>query len=150
MTFLVTVNNSYKWVPPFDNGSYVCTTTIKTHPLTPDTPLKEADKYVLGNCDNGSLVYSMKTGDDGNSIIVPTFYSTYMPQATPPSCNIEWNYTYLLPAKVLGRQSSVVANESLLPGCVVTDSWDNVHTTVYWFHILKWEFKPSGTNSTLL
>ena len=44
VTFLVNVNNTYKHIPPFDNSSYTCATTVKTDPLSPDTPLNKSEK----------------------------------------------------------------------------------------------------------
>ncbi len=146
MRFLVTVNDSWRWVPPIDNGTYVCVNTTKTLPLHPDTPPKSAGTYTLGNCDTGSLVFSVKRDSTGNSVVVAKFVSTQLPLAIPPSCSIEWNETYLYPKKVLGQRHSVVANESLLPGCMVVEDRDGIHTTVYWFHILDWNYLPNGKN----
>ena len=145
MTFLITVNDSWKWVPPIDNGTYECTATIKTSSLFPNTPPNEAEKFTLGNCDNGSLVFTMKTDAQGHSSIVPTFYSTFLPQAYPPTCTIDWNYGYRLPTKVIGP-GSASANESLLPWCSAFEQRDGVHTTTYWFHILEWDWVVNGNN----
>ena len=33
------------------------------------------------------------------------------------------------------------SQESLLPGCYVTDSREGWHLTYYWFYILEWRMK---------
>ena len=70
------------------------------------------------------------TGNGKSSVIV-TFFSSVIVDASPPSCKIEWNYSYKEP-------KTSDPTESLLPGCFVADSREGYHTTYYWFHILDW------------
>ncbi|KAJ8304671.1 hypothetical protein KUTeg_018254 [Tegillarca granosa] len=64
------------------------------------------------------------------------FYSSVIMDASHPSCDIEWNGTYLIPTTFVFDN----AEESLLPGCFVMDSREGYHMTYYWFHLLDWSF----------
>ena len=137
ITFLVMVNNTYKWIPPFDNSSYECATTVKTGPLSPNTPANKTEVTVLGNCDNGSLVFTVHSDDQGSSV-VPVFHSKNLEPVYPPTCTIKnWNYGYRLPT-----QNN--ADESLLPGCSTstTGGPEDIQTISFWFYILEWS--PTG------
>ena len=73
VTFLVNVNNTYKHVPPFDNSSYTCATTVKTDPLSPETPLNKSEKIMIGNCDNGSLIFTIHSDEKGNTSVAVSY-----------------------------------------------------------------------------
>lgn len=137
ITFLVMVNNTYKWIPPFDNSSYQCATTVKSGPLSPNTPVNKTEITVLGNCDNGSLVFTVRSDNQGHSSVVPVFHSKNLEPVYPPTCSISWNYSYHLPT-----QND--AEQSLLPGCSTstTGGPENIQTVSYWFYILEWT--PAG------
>lgn len=142
VTFLIDVNNTYKHIPPFDNSSYTCVTTIKTDPLYPNTPLNKSEKIMMGNCDNGSLLFTIHTDDKGNTSVIPAYYSTFIVgTANPWTCNINWNYRYRLPSLTRGT-----AEESLLPGCYTTETYgeEGIEVTSYWFYILDWELGTKG------
>lgn len=148
ITFLVTVNDTYEWIPPFDNSSYACMVTVKTIPLSPDTPMNKTASFTLGNCDNGSLVFTINSDERGKSTVVPTFQSTRIEYVSARTCTIDWNYSYRLPTPTVGTGSMDPAEESLLPGCFTTDSGgpQNYHTTDYWFYILDWDLTSRGVH----
>ncbi|XP_077996210.1 uncharacterized protein LOC144449539 isoform X2 [Glandiceps talaboti] len=112
--FLVTVNDT--WDP---KG---CIDTVKTKELIPDKKYNQSDPIRVGQCDSGPLTYT-------NVNLI--FYSSVIEDASPPTCQIAWNGTYLTPTKPGSYQS-------LLPGCFVEDSREGYHMTYYWFHILDW------------
>ncbi len=135
VTFLVTVNDTWKWDPPIENDT--CMVTIKTNPLYPNTPLNKTDNIMVGDCDNGPLVFTINSDDKSSSLFL-TFHSSVIEDASPPTCTIDWNYNYRLPTQTLGPGSRDVAEESLLPGCFTADSREGYHMTNYWFYILDW------------
>ncbi|KAJ8304670.1 hypothetical protein KUTeg_018253 [Tegillarca granosa] len=61
------------------------------------------------------------------------FHSSVIEDASPPTCHIPWNGTYLVP-------SPKNMDMSLLPGCFTGDSREGYHMTYYWFYILDWTF----------
>ncbi len=75
------------------------------------------------------ILHTNSLTGNGKSSVTVTFFSVI--GASPPSCKIEWNYSYREP------KTSDPA-ESLLPGCFVSDSVEGYHVTYYWFHILDW------------
>lgn len=134
ITFLVTVNDSWKWDPPISNDT--CMVTVKTDPLYPKTPLNKSEPVMVGSCDNGPLVYNINS--DGAVFL--TFHSSVILDASPPTCTIAWNGSYLLPTK----PPSSATLESLLPGCATGDSREGYHMTYYWFYILDWNTNNQG------
>ncbi|XP_064604005.1 uncharacterized protein LOC135469314 isoform X1 [Liolophura sinensis] len=60
-----------------------------------------------------------------------TFYSYVLQGASPPTCQIGWNGTYLLP-------TSDDPDHTLLPGCFLSESREGYHMTYFWFYILQW------------
>lgn len=146
ITFLVTVNDTWKWDPPISNDT--CMVTIKTNSIAPNTPRNKSENIMVGNCDNGPLVY---TANSASSIFL-TFYSSVVLDASPPTCTINWNGSYLLPTQPPGQSTTL---ESLLPGCFIADSREGYHMTNYWFYILDWgtshkDGMLGGRNTTLL
>lgn len=77
ITFLVTVNDSWKWDPPISNDT--CMVTVKTDPLYPKTPLNKSEPVMVGSCDNGPLVYNINS--DGAVFL--TFHSSVILDASP-------------------------------------------------------------------
>lgn len=136
ITFLVDVNDTYQHIPPFDNSSYACVTTVKTDPLYPDTPANKSKKIVMGNCDSGTLTFTVSSDKKGNTTVTPTLRSRLIRAA---SCSINWDYSYLLPGKDNGPGSMDDAEESLLPGCFVSYPAGEVQLISYWFYILDWD-----------
>ncbi|KAJ8304677.1 hypothetical protein KUTeg_018260 [Tegillarca granosa] len=61
------------------------------------------------------------------------FHSSTIEDASPPTCSIPWNGSYLVP-------SPKKMDISLLPGCSVSDSREGHSLTYYWFYILEWTF----------
>lgn len=139
VTFLIVVNNSWQWVPPFDNSTYLCVVTVKSDPLTPNTPLNKTGSIVLGNCDKGPLVFSIRSDEKGHTFAVPVFHSTSLEPVYPPTCTIDWNYSYRLPTQN-------VAEESLLPGCSTSSTGGpaGIQTVSYLFYVLDWELSSRG------
>ena len=139
VTFLISVNNSWKWVPPFDNSTYLCVMIVKSDPLHPNTPLNKSENITLGNCDNGSLVFTIHSNKTGHAVAVPVFHSTNLEPVYPPTCSINWNYSYLLPTKDN-------ADESLLPRCTTSSTGgpDGIQTVSYSFSILDWDVSFQG------
>ena len=135
------MNDTWKWDPPISNDT--CMVTIKTNPLYPDTPLNKSEKIRVGDCDSGPLVYIINAIKNSSSVFL-TFHSSVIEDASPPTCTIDWNYTYRLPQEVLGPGSTSPANESLLPGCFTMDSREGYHMTYYWFYILDWSLRDKG------
>merc|ERR1719277_21603 len=89
--FLVTVNDT--WDP---NG---CMTTVST-PFVSAGAKKHNPKVTVGDCDHGAFEFLATPGnDDGVSktSVVVTFHSSVINDASPPSCAIAWNGTYLAP-----------------------------------------------------
>ena len=142
VTFLVNVNNTYKHVPPFDNTSYTCATTVKTDPLSPDTPLNKSEKIMMGNCDNGSLIFTIHSDEKGNTSVAVSYTSTFIATAYTWTCTIDWNYAYRVPSRNIRS-----ADESLLPGCFTTGSFGPVEVVSYWFYILDWDLNIEGAYS---
>ena len=58
------------------------------------------------------------------------FRSSVIEDASPPTCDINWNGTYLTP-KAAGMSSP-------LPGCFTMESREGYHMTYYWFYLLDW------------
>ena len=132
------MNNTYKHIPPFDNTTYTCVTTVKTDPIYPDTSHNKTRKIVMGNCDNGSLVFNIRSDVKGNTVVVPTLSSTFV--GFSHTCSIDWNYRYRLPNQTIG------AEESLLPGCFTTNTMgpEEIEVVSYWFYILDWDISTEG------
>lgn len=143
ITFLVTVNDTWKWNPPIDNDT--CMVTVKTNALYPDTPLNKTENIVVGDCDSGPLVFTVNSDGKDKASVYLTFHSSVVLDASPPTCTIDWNYSYRLPTNTLGPASQEVAEESLLPGCFTADSREGYHMTNYWFYILDWTLNSGGT-----
>jgi secretion-regulating guanine nucleotide exchange factor len=61
------------------------------------------------------------------------FHSHVIADASPPTCTIKWEYSYLVP-------SSANYRSSLLPGCATSDSREGFHLTYYWFYIMDWSY----------
>lgn len=137
ITFLVTVNDTWKWDPPISNDT--CMVTIKTNPLYPNTPLNKSQNIMVGNCDHGPLVFSVNSDGKGKSSVFLTFHSSVVEDASPPTCTISWNGTYKIPT-----QPPSSSMESLLPGCFTADSREGYHMTNYWFYILDWSTSSKG------
>ncbi|KAL4227944.1 hypothetical protein ACF0H5_013383 [Mactra antiquata] len=123
--FLLTVNDT--WADPPG-----CIKTVATNMLTPKV---KSPHIAVGSCDNGPLTYTvLSPGLNYNKYTVRlTFYSSVIEDASPPTCDLSWNGTYLIPKKY-------GANVDLLPSCFTMDSREGYHMTSYWFHILEWEF----------
>ncbi|XP_076472001.1 uncharacterized protein LOC143301527 [Babylonia areolata] len=124
--FLVTVNDT--WDP---DG---CMETVATPFLQGGK--KNGQSIRVGRCDHGPLVFTVQQGSsDGVSKmnVFLTFHSSVIEDASPPTCNIPWNGTYLNPTeKKMDR--------SPLPSCFTGDSREGYHMTYYWFRLLEWEF----------
>ncbi len=73
---------------------------------------------IAGNC----ILHKFPLTGNSKSSVTVTFFSVI--GASPPSCKIEWNYSYREP------KTSDPA-ESLLPGCFVSDSVEGYHVTYY-------------------
>lgn len=142
ITFLVTVNDTWKWNPPIENDT--CMVTVKTNPLYPNTPLNKTENVIVGDCDSGPLVYAVNSVDKDKASVFLTFHSSVVLDASPPTCTIDWNYSYRLPTSTLGPVLEKVAEESLLPGCFTADSREGYHMTNYWFYIIDWTLTSEG------
>lgn len=135
ITFLVTVNDTWKWDPPIYNDT--CMVTVKTNPLYPNTPRNKSENIMVGSCDNGPLMFSVNSA----SSVFLTFHSSVILDASPPTCTIAWSGSYLLPTRPPGSSATL---ESLLPGCFTADSREGYHMTNYWFYILDWSTSTQG------
>ncbi len=144
MTFLITVNDTWKWDPPIENDT--CMVTIKTYPIHPNTSLNKSENLMVGDCDHGPLIYSVNANTDGSSSIYLTFHSSVINDASPPACTIEWDYKYRLPQNGIkpGAHVNPDQMESLLSGCSLGDSREGYHMTYYWFYILDWTLENEG------
>ncbi|XP_048733964.1 uncharacterized protein LOC125650062 isoform X1 [Ostrea edulis] len=120
LQFLVTVNTTFN----------DCIATIKTPWLKPGS---KGEKIYVGGCDEGPLNVSVGPEEtDSNSMYVHlTFHSSVIEDASPPSCIIPFNGTYLVP-------TAIHPGMSLLPNCFVMDSREGYHMTYYWFKIFDW------------
>ncbi|KAK7098505.1 hypothetical protein V1264_002781 [Littorina saxatilis] len=126
--FLVTVNDT--WDP---NG---CMATVATPFLVAGMIHNETGQIQVGSCDHGPLDFSVQQGsDDGYSKmhVFLTFHSSVIEDASPPTCNIPWNGTYINPTE--NNMDS-----SPLPSCATADSREGYHMTYYWFRLLEWQF----------
>ena len=144
VSFLITVNDTWKYDPPLYNDT--CMVTIRTNPLYPDTPLNKSENIMVGECDNGPMVYTI-SGQGQKSSIFLTFYSSVILDASPPTCTIDWNYKYRTPTQYIGVKENIVATESLLPGCATADSREGYHMTYYWFYIIDWSILTTDSKS---
>ena len=61
------------------------------------------------------------------------FHSHDIEDASPPTCKIQWDYSYKVP-------SEKNFQSSLLPGCYTSDSREGFHMTYYWFYIIDWMY----------
>lgn len=143
ITFLVTVNDTWKWDPPIENGT--CMVTVKTYPIYPNTSLNKSENIMVGDCDNGPLIYTVNSDGQEKASVYLTFHSSVIEDASPPTCTIDWNYSYRIPTNTIGPGSRDVADESLLPGCFTMDSREGYHMTNYWFYIIDWSLNSEGT-----
>ncbi|XP_067655926.1 uncharacterized protein [Haliotis asinina] len=127
MKFLVTVNDTWD-----ENG---CIDTIATPMLLSGVKYNLSDAFSVGSCDRGPLRFNVQKlqGQRTSMQVDLTFYSSVIEDASPPTCSLQWNGTYLVPKTTDPR-------ESLLPGCFVMDSREGYHMTYYWFHIFEWAF----------
>ncbi len=66
------------------------------------------------------------------------FGSHDIEDASPPTCSINWNGTYLAPKKMSWQVMQNFGLTSPLPSCYVEDSREGYHMTYYWFHLLEW------------
>ncbi|XP_041365353.1 uncharacterized protein LOC121380555 [Gigantopelta aegis] len=125
--FLITVNDT--WNP---SG---CIYTAISPPLWSGVKYNKSDSIHIGGCDVGPLRFNVRQLNGGKSKMAVdlTFYSSVIEDASPPTCSIQWNGTYLTPG-------TTDPGESLLPGCFVMDSREGYHMTYYWFHLLDWMF----------
>ncbi|CAH1265387.1 Hypp3174 [Branchiostoma lanceolatum] len=88
--FIVTVNDT--WDP---DG---CIATIATGKLIPNKKYNETEQITVGSCDHGPLVYTVAPGQAPNKMAVDlTFHSSVVLDASPPTCRIPWNGTYVTP-----------------------------------------------------
>ena len=71
VTFLITVNDSWKYDPPISNDT--CMTTVKTFAMAPDTPKNKSKNIEVGDCDNGPLIYHVNEEEDTKSSIFSLF-----------------------------------------------------------------------------
>lgn len=92
----------------------------------------------MGNCDNGTLTFTVSSDKEGKATVVPTLQSTLIRAA---SCSISWNYSYLPPSHDIGPEFVGAAEESLLSGCFVsyTTGEEGIEVISYWFYILDWD-----------
>lgn len=146
ITLLVTVNDTWKWDPPISNDT--CMVTIRTGSIFPNTPLNKSANIMVGDCDNGPLVYTASVDDKGSISVMLTFHSSVIEDASPPTCTITWDNQYNLPTQP--PHPAATSMESLIPGCSTADSREGYHMTNYWFYILYWSLsgapnEPSQT-----
>ncbi|XP_052792036.1 uncharacterized protein LOC128226184 [Mya arenaria] len=127
--FLVTVNDTWAETPG-------CITTVATSMIAPDIPFNKSKSITVGDCDHGPLQYTFASpGKDGNKYTVSLiFHSSVIEDASPPTCDLSWNGTYLVP-------TTTRPWEELLPSCFTMDSREGNYMTYYWFHLLEWEFE---------
>nr|XP_002735976.2 PREDICTED: uncharacterized protein LOC100370662 [Saccoglossus kowalevskii] len=128
LKFLVTVNDT--WDP---DG---CIATVLTPRLIPGKEYNKSESVRVGRCDKGPLWFNISEAGIKESHAMNVdliFFSSVVEDASPPTCRIPWNGTYLTP-------KTTMANESLLPGCFVMDSREGYHMTYYWFHVIDWMF----------
>ncbi|XP_066284275.1 uncharacterized protein [Branchiostoma lanceolatum] len=124
--FIVTVNDT--WDP---DG---CIATIATGKLIPNKKYNETEQITVGSCDHGPLVYTVAPGQAPNKMSVDlTFHSSVVLDASPPTCRIPWNGTYVTPLP-----NTDPLRNSPLPGCFTMDSREGYHMTAYWFYLLDW------------
>ncbi|XP_064604006.1 uncharacterized protein LOC135469314 isoform X2 [Liolophura sinensis] len=127
MRFLISVNDT--WAGP---GG--CLATVATPPLTPGQKYNETLPIQIGDCDHGPMTFTVsKTFGQTSDLyhVEVTFYSYVLQGASPPTCQIGWNGTYLLP-------TSDDPDHTLLPGCFLSESREGYHMTYFWFYILQW------------
>ena len=58
LTFLVCVNDTW--------GN--CITTVRTPPIKPNTPWNKSENIVVGDCDNGPLLYTVQQVKGKNNL----------------------------------------------------------------------------------
>ena len=92
---------------PFDNSSYTCATT---DPLSPETPLNKSEKIMMGNCDNGSLIFTIHSDEKGNTSVAVSYTSTFIATAYTWTCTIDWNYAYHVPSQTMRSACFLVAS----------------------------------------
>nr|XP_022333231.1 uncharacterized protein LOC111130447 [Crassostrea virginica] len=122
LQFLVTINTTFN----------DCIATIKTPWIQPST---KGEKIFVGGCDEGPLQFDVISDEheNDNMIVSLIFHSSVIEDASPPTCKIPFNGTYLIP-------SAKEPEMSLLPHCFVMDSREGYHMTYYWFKIFDWNF----------
>ncbi|XP_066284276.1 uncharacterized protein [Branchiostoma lanceolatum] len=111
-----------------------CIATIATGKLIPNKKYNETEQITVGSCDHGPLVYTVAPGQAPNKMSVDlTFHSSVVLDASPPTCRIPWNGTYVTPLP-----NTDPLRNSPLPGCFTMDSREGYHMTAYWFYLLDW------------
>jgi hypothetical protein len=72
------------------------------------------------------------------------FGSHDIEDAEPPSCDINFNGTYILPKNMPNNAVGQIQMDGIsnpLPSCFVMDSRKGYHTTYYWFYLLEWQWQ---------
>merc|ERR1711973_208188 len=130
--FLVGVNDTW--------GS--CFSLVDTPMMAPNRSLH----ITVAKCDAGPLIFQVnKNGrPDGSNqwskySVWLEFRSSVIEDASPPTCTINFNGTFVLPG--LGGDDERL---SPLPGCFTADSREGFHMTYYWFYLYLWPGSQHG------
>ncbi|XP_011436380.3 uncharacterized protein [Magallana gigas] len=108
--FMIAVNATWQ-------GEHGCIAYAFTPALPPGNKWNATQPIKVGGCDKGPFIYNVIPPTDGKSKVSVnvTFFSSDVIDAEPPSCQIPFNGTFLLP-------SPDGYDDELLPNCFVQDS----------------------------
>jgi len=107
-------------------------------------PEHQAPHVIVGKCDSGPLSFTFQNNttpsiwtDYSQMTLHMLFRSSVIEDASPPTCDINWNGSYITPWPI---QSEQIVLTSPLPGCFTMESREGYHMTSYWFYLLDWKF----------
>jgi len=128
--FLVAVNAT-------SNGPNGCVAIISTDSIK----IGFNETIRVGNCDSGPISYTLKQNKNpgiwqhfSRNTIQLTFHSNAVLDASPPTCQLHFNETYIAPKPSMLDKNGIY---SPLPSCYTEDSREGYHLTYYWFYLLE-------------
>merc|ERR1719336_638818 len=108
-----------------------------------ETPLmmsNSSEHVAVGACDSGPLTFQANKNEVltawnhwSKITISLEFRSSVIMDASPPTCVIHTNGTFILPP-----QPRAPGVPGPLPGCFTADSREGYHMTYFWFYLYQW------------
>jgi len=119
---------------------------VSTDKISPN----KSQEIFVDKCDHGDFIFNVNTNgppDWSNRwskyTIWLEFHSSVVLDASPPTCNIYTNGSFILPPPQQPSQSaSQYEVMPPLPSCFTADSREGYHMTYYWFFLYEWPGMP--------